>query len=282
MQPTLLVLTDYSPAAERARAYAAVLAPLLAATIHLVHVNPTPPPTSRAAVTLQTSTALDVLDNRQQLEQLAAELPVPASAQTLESKWDEAVRVALAEHRPLLLITGLTATDGALDEWLSNRTVPLAHQTGYPLLLVPEYLPDAALIRPRRIGLAVRAQPFTLTAEATALLPHLPAIGAVLVPVTVVPPTAPAANFPAPAPAAPNQSGLPEALNLDNGHQLVSEDPAAAIGQAIIDLSFDVLALLDPGHGWVKKLWRGSVIDQVLRQTRVPVLLLATQPTVPS
>ena len=43
------------------------------------------------------------------------------------------------------------------------------------------------------------------------------------------------------------------------------------------ELSADVLVLLDPGHGWVRKLFSGSVIDEVLRHTLVPVLLLATQ-----
>ncbi|WP_158022983.1 hypothetical protein, partial [Hymenobacter coccineus] len=42
-----------------------------------------------------------------------------------------------------LVLAGLTATDGPLDGLLSNRALPLPHQTGYPLLLVPERLPAA-------------------------------------------------------------------------------------------------------------------------------------------
>ena len=43
------------------------------------------------------------------------------------------------------------------------------------------------------------------------------------------------------------------------------------------ELDADMLALLDPGHGWVDKLFDGSIIDQVLRDAQVPVLLLAAR-----
>ncbi|OGX85403.1 hypothetical protein BEN47_14910 [Hymenobacter lapidarius] len=58
---------------------------------------------------------------------------------------------------------------------------------------------------------------------------------------------------------------------------MVAESPAAGLRQAVEELSADVLVLLDPGHGWVAKLFGDSVIDEVLRHTQVPVLLLATQ-----
>jgi hypothetical protein len=40
-----------------------------------------------------------------------------------------------------------------LSEWLNSRALPLAHQIGYPLLLVPKYLPGAAVQPPRRVVL---------------------------------------------------------------------------------------------------------------------------------
>nr|WP_233169352.1 universal stress protein [Hymenobacter sp. BT523] len=63
-------------------------------------------------------------------------------------------------------------------------------------------------------------------------------------------------------------------------HKVVGEEPAPGLLHAVADLEADWLALLDLGHGLWHKLFSGSVIDQVLRRTPVPVLLLtATQPT---
>ena len=52
-------------------------------------------------------------------------------------------------------------------------------------------------------------------------------------------------------------------------------EPAPAILQAVQELSADVLALIDGGPGWMHKLLTDSVIEQVLRKTTVPVLLLS-------
>ena len=64
-------------------------------------------------------------------------------------------------------------------------------------------------------------------------------------------------------------------------HKVVHERPARGILQAVDELAADGLVLLDLGHGWVHTLFEGSVISQVLRQTRVPVLLLPAHPTPP-
>lgn len=278
MKPNLLVLTDSSPAAERARAYAAVLAAPLGAEVHLLHVYPTPPTTTRMGQVLRATNARYVHKERQELEAVAAAMPVPATATTVAQLWDEAVQEALARHQPLLVIAGLTATDGMLDEWLSNRALPLAHDTGYPLLLVPQHLPAAALRPPRCLALAVRDQPFALTPEALALRPLLAALDAAVVPTTV-------AAFPEELTAgrhgltAAQECGLTPALAGSSLYRVVAQEPAAGLRQAVEELSADVLVLLDPGHGWVAKLFGESVIDEVLRHTQVPVLLLATQET---
>ena len=275
MKPALLVLTDSSPAAERARAYAAVLAAPLGAEVHLLHVHLTPPTTSRVAAVMYATNARNVRRERHALERVAADLPVPATATTVDADWDEAVREALERHRPLLLVAGLTATDGRLDEWFSNRAVPLAYQTGYPVLLVPEHLPTTALRPLRCLALAVRDQSFKLTPEAAALTTLLKALDATVVPVTVVPPGELATGQY--GLQAARECGLTEALSHSSLHRVVGEEPAAGLRQAVDELSADVLALLDPGHGWVNKVFGGSVIDEVLRQSSVPVLLLATR-----
>jgi nucleotide-binding universal stress UspA family protein len=275
MKPNLLVLTDFSPAAERARAYAAVLAASLGAEVQLLHVYPPLLPLTRVGQVMHATNAHYVRRQRHALDATAAALPVPATAATIEMDWDEAVREALEVHQPLLLIAGLTATDGKLDEWFSNRCLPLAHQTGYPLLLVPEHLPNAALHPPRCLALAVRDQPFTLTPAAAALAPVLVALGTAVVPVLVVPLGQGHAGRR--ALQAWQDSGLLGSAPRTSLHRVEREEPAAGIRHAVTTLSADVLALLDPGHGWVTKLFGGSVIDEVLRHTQVPVLLLVTQ-----
>ncbi|MDJ0366516.1 universal stress protein [Hymenobacter sp. H14-R3] len=275
MKPTLLVLTDSSPAAARARAYAAVLAAPLGAEVHLLHVYPTPPMTTRVGVLMEATNARYVQRERRALEAVAAAMPVPTTATTVASLWEEAVQQALARHQPLLLIAGLTATDSRLDEWLSNRALPLAHETGYPLLLVPEHLPTAALRPPGCLALAVRDQFFTLTPQALALRPLLAALAAAVVPVTVARPDEPTAGQQ--GLAAAQECGLTPALAGSTLYRVVAEAPAAGLRQAVTELAADVLVLLDPGHGWVAKLFGTNVIGEVLRHTPVPVLLLATQ-----
>ncbi len=275
MKPNLLVLSDFSPAAERARAYAAVLAAPLGAEVHLLHVYPTPPTTARVGKVTYATNARDMRRERHALEEVAAAMPVPATATTVAQAWDEAVAQALEQHRPLLLIAGLTATNGPLDEWLSNRALPLAHKTGYPLLLVPQHLPTAALRPPRCLALAVRDQFFTLTPEAQALRPLFAALDAVVMPITIAQAYEPDAGRH--GLTAARACGLTPALAGSSLHRVVAEGAAAGLQQAVQELSAEVLILLDPGHGWIAKLFGNSVIDEVLRHTQVPVLLLATQ-----
>ncbi|OGX87147.1 hypothetical protein BEN47_11755 [Hymenobacter lapidarius] len=274
MRPNLLVLTDASPAAVQARAYAAVLAAPLGAEVHLLHMSPVPPMTARVGEVMHATNARNLLRERHALEAVAAAMPVPATATTVAQPWDEALEEALARHQPLLMVAGLTATDGLLDEWLSNRALPLAHQTGYPLLLVPQHLPVAALRPPRCLALAVRDHAFALTPQALALGPLLAALDAAVVPTTVAPTDEPNAGHA--GLTAAQECGLTPALAGSTLHRVVAAEPAAGLQQAVKELSADVLVLLDPGHGWISKLFGGSVIDEVLRQAQVPVLVLPT------
>ena len=273
MKPSILVLTDFSLAAERARAYAAVLAAPLGAEVHLVHVYPTPPMTSRVGKVMHATNKRYVRQQRHSLEQVATDLSVSATAETVEADWDKAVQQALDQYRPVLLMAGLTATHGPFDEWLSNRPVPLARETGYPLLLVPAHLPDAALHAPKCMVLAVDDRPFALAPETKALATLFDVLATEIVTVTVVP--AAGWNGGGQGHRAAQQSGLAAMMPRSQMHLMVGPEPAPGILQAVQELSADVLALVDVGHGWVHRLVIDGVIDQVLRATPVPVLLLS-------
>ena len=279
MPPCIVVLTDFSLAAERARAYAAALAAPLNAELHLVHVYFPPPMNPMVEEALRDTNARYVRDTRRSLEELAANLSVPATAELIETDWDEAVKQVLTTCRPLLLVAGLTATDGQLDEWLSNRTLPLARQTGYPLLLVPAGLPDAAVRPPQRLALAVEDRSFTLNRNATAVAPLLDALEIDIVTVTVLPSEDWSGGQH--GLIAARACGLAAAMPHSRQHKVGGEKPAAGILHAVSALSADVLALLDRGHDWVDTLFIDTVIDQILRQTPTPVLLLSAHDALP-
>ena len=272
MTPSIVVFTDFSAAAERARSYAAVLAVCLAAQVHLLHIYP---PVPKKAGEDPETHARDVSENRRLLVQVAADMLGSATATTVEADWDEAVSNIIRLHQPLLLVAGLTATDSPPNEWSSTRILPLAYQTGYPLLLVPEHLPNAALRPPHCLALAIRDRPFQLAPKATVVAGLLNALRIVAVPVTVFPSEA----------ATSGEQGLRSAqeceltatLYRSSLHRVVGERLAQGILQAVHELSADMLTLLDPGHGWVYNLFNDNTIEQVLRHTRVPVLLLSAE-----
>ena len=278
MKPNIVVLTDFSPASERARAYAAVLAAPLGAELHLVHVFLPTPTATDYGVVLPYMDAGYVQETRRSLQRVAEAMPVPTTAELIETSWYQAVEQAVHQHQPLLLVAGLTATHGQLDEWLSNRALPLAHRTGYPLLLVPEHLPDAALHLPERLALAVDDRAFRLAAAATAVAPLLDMLGLDIVTVTVLPPEdEPAGGWH--GLRAAQRCGLAAAMPVSRLHTVISDWPASGILQAVAELPADIVGLLDLGHGWVHKLFSGSIIDYVLRQAPVPVLLLSAELT---
>jgi nucleotide-binding universal stress UspA family protein len=273
MPPTLVVLTDFSRAGDRACAYAAALAAPLGAALHLVHVFSLPFTSPRMAVVMRAANAEHVLKDSQLLQQMASALPLPATTQVIEADWADAVAQVVAEYHPLLLVAGLTATDGPFSEWQSNRPLPLAHQTGYPLLLVPENLPLAALHPPRRLLLAVEDQPFQLSPEAQLLGPQFDMLGCQAFVTTVLPSDAPTDGQV--GLRAAQQCGLGAALAQAELRQVTDARPASGIWQAADELEADLVVLLDQGHGWAHKLFSGSVIADVIRYSQVPVLLLA-------
>jgi nucleotide-binding universal stress UspA family protein len=274
MKPNFVVLTDGSPAGEHACAYAAALAAPLEAELHLVQVCcPLPVTTAGYGLSLPLLDIGYLREMRQALTATAARLTVPATAEVVEDEWYAAVQQALDTYHPLLLVAGLTATHGRLEEWLNNRALPLAHRTGYPLLLVPEHLPATALGPPRRVVLAVEDHHFRLTAEAVALAPLFDRLGCAVATVTVLPPGGQDGGQA--GLLAAQCCGLAACLAGSALHRVVTARPAVGIWQAVGELAADVLVLLDQGHGWAHKMFSGSVIAHAVRFSQVPVLLLA-------
>jgi nucleotide-binding universal stress UspA family protein len=275
MQPTIVVLTDFSPAGDRAGAYAAALAAPLGAALHLVHVFSMPFTSPRMAVAMHEAIAEHVQEDGWRLQQKASALPLPATTQVVKADWAGAVAQVLAEYQPLLLVAGLPITGGLFSKWLLNRPLPLVHQTGYPLLLVPENLPQADLHPPRRLLLAVEDRPFQLSTEAQQLGPQLDRLGCQTFVATVLPPDHPTSGEA--GLHAARHCGLASALAQAELRKVIDARPASGIWLAADELEADLVVLLDQGHGWAHKVFSGSVIADVIRFSQVPVLLLAAQ-----
>ncbi|MBH8568622.1 universal stress protein [Microvirga sp. STS02] len=273
MVPNIVVLTDFSLAAERARAYAAVLAAPLDAELHLVHVFLPVPVVTEYGLVLPARDEDYVPETCRCLRHVAETMPVPTTAEVLEADWLGAIAQAREKYQPMLIVAGLTATNGFLDEWFSNRAAPLPRQTGCPLLLVPEHLPDTALHQPRRLALAVEDRPFRLAPAARVVAPLLEGLDLDVVAVTVLSEADSLGGWH--GLRAAQHSDLTDGMASCGLHKVVGEEPGPGILEAVHELEADLVALLDRGHGLAHKVFIGSVIDYVLRRTPVPVLLLS-------
>ena len=277
MKPCILVLANPTTTAELAARYAAVLgAPLQAgvALLHLYHdpvldpdlVTVTAPFAYRNQA--ETAAAMHTLAQR-----LLATTEVVVSAQPLP----EAVEAAVRRHRPLLLAMGLNPEHDVLDHFLHNQALPALRATHRPLLLVPAAAPVPRV--PRRVLLAVDAEPFVPNAAALALAPLLAAWQAEH---TVVHITRAGERQAFPVQRALGQvhlSGLlPPATPLEL-YEAPGLDPTAGLLQALHDTRADLLVLIARPRSFLSRLFHRSVTARVLDQGRgrVPVLLLPAE-----
>ena len=150
--------------------------------------------------------------------------------------------------------------------------------THQPLLLVPEKHCPAAPGKPRRVLLALDAEPFRLNAAAQALGPLLTAWQAAFTVAHVVTGREPEARPGRMARADARASGL---LPPDAPLWLYQESyakPATGVLQAIADTHADVVVLLARPRNFLGRLFHRSVTAQVLRHSPVPVLLVPAEP----
>ena len=211
------------------------------------------------------------------LRALAHRLPGPTQVAEAAGILCDAVDSAVMRYHPLLLAMGLSPEHDMLDQWLHNQMLPLLRATHRPLLLVPESDSPAALVPPRRVLLALDAEPFRLNAAARALAPLLAAWQATFTVAHVVTGQEPEANPSRMAMADVRASGL---LPLNAPLWLYQErhdQPAAGVLQALADTHADMVVLLARPRTFLGGLFHRSVTAQVLRHSRVPVLLVPVE-----
>ena len=282
MNPSIVVLANLSEAAEKAARYAAVLGAPLHARVALLHCyhDPVLLVPELAAVTAA-QTDRNYAETTAEIQALAQQLPGGAAVMVSARPMADAVAEAVAQHQPLLLAMGLSPEHDFLDELLRNQVLPVLRGTHQPLLLVPEAAPAAAL--PRRVLLALDAEPFGLGAAGQQLAPLLAAWQAAYAVTHVV----------LPDEAAPPRGRLPLAdvrarglLPPDTPQWLYQEEDLTAadgIVQAQADTQADLLVLIARPRSFWSRLFRHSVTADVLRRSPVPVLLVpAEAPEVPN
>lgn len=275
MEASFVVLTNLTATAEHAARYAAVLGAPLHARLRLLHLyhDPVLDPelvsiTTRPAYRSQAQTLAA-------LDELAHRLPTEAEAMLSVSPAPEALAEAVRHYRPLLLAAGLSPEEDILDHFLHNQLVPLLRATHHPILLVPDAAPPAGL--PRRVALAVDAEPFVPNAASRALAPLMGTWPAEYIALHAVQPGEQQAY-----------QGQRALGNVRRSHLLPDRAPVqlyesqhlpAAIGilEAVRDVQADLLVLMARPRSFLGQVFHRSVTAQVLRRCRMPVLLLPAE-----
>ncbi|MBH8567456.1 universal stress protein [Microvirga sp. STS02] len=275
MNPSVLVLANLSDSAAQATRWAAVLGAPLRARLELLHLyqgpESDPEPATLASIYAQESQA----ETAEALEALGQQLATPTGVTITHEPLAEAVASAVHQHHPLLLALGLSEEHTLLDHLLRNRALPALRATHRPLLLVPEDAPEPRL--PRRVVIAVDAEPFRLSAAARALAPLMAAWHASYTVVHVTSAPEPLALSSRMALADVRASHLlPPAtsLVLQESHH---PSPATGIVEALYGPRIDLLVLIARTRSFLGRLFHRSVTAQVLRHTPVPVLLLPAE-----
>ena len=174
MNPSIVVLTNLSEAAEKTARYAAVLGAPLHGHVTLLHFYHDPLMLApELAVVAVTQTDRSYADAAVKMQALAQRLPGTAEVTMSALPISDAVAEAVQRYHPLLLAMGLSPEHDFLDELLHNQVLPILRATHQPLLLVPEAAP--APLVPRRVLLALDVEPFKLNAAAKKLAPLLAA-----------------------------------------------------------------------------------------------------------
>lgn len=264
---TLLVLTDFSAAADHALQYAATLAAPGGAHLVLLHVRPgllSPGAFTVAPVAETEDDAYALL--RQRLLTLPANLP--ASAAVASGEVAAEVAAAVRQREAALVVLGRPDLGPVPDELARTTSLGLLNHLPCPLLVVPEH--SAATAPPQRALLAADDQPLPHTPGTAELRPLL---NQASVTVAFVAEEEAAAD-PARAFANAQQAGLLAGFGAAQEQGFSATTPAAGLVAAAALLQPDLLVLVARRRSFLGSLFHQSVTAAVVRETQVPVLVL--------
>ncbi|WP_303312534.1 universal stress protein [Hymenobacter sp. BT730] len=266
MAASLLVLTDFFPAANRALDYAANLAGALHAGLILLHVRRTSLLDAEGfsgAVSGQTQESARVA-----LSRLAEGLSVPAVIEVRQGRVAEVVAQAIKQHQPDLLVLGRPDTEAQPEESVSTASLAILQASPYAMLVLPTHVPHGA--RPRRLLIALDGEPFHLGQGNQLLAQLFKALHAQLILLHISTHMETAAS----ALDSFTQTGLSANLPPVQSLLLRHSSPAEGILQAADPAQYDIVVLIARPRSILGKLFHRSVTAQVLLQSRLPVLVV--------
>ncbi|RTQ52558.1 universal stress protein [Hymenobacter gummosus] len=274
---TLVVLTNLSPAAERARRYAARLAGPLGARVVLLHVYQPPVLSPDTGLVMGSAGYYDREQTDTALQALAADMPVPATAEVIDGAFADGLSAAVRRYQPLLLVLGLTSTEHYFDALLANRALPLLRHSPCAVLLVPE---TAALTPPHRVVLGVDGEPFAVGPAAAAVLHELLRTWQAQATLTYTSTPASSLSRNEVLRAVQRSGLLPAAAEIDF-HQPLADTPEQGLLRTAAARQANLLVLMARRRSFLGQLFHRSVTARVARQASLPVLLLPVADAVP-
>ncbi|WBO85322.1 universal stress protein [Hymenobacter yonginensis] len=265
----LLVLTDFTPDADHALAYAAALAAPLGASLVLLHI--------RRESLLDPDAFTGKIRHMSEgevaaaLAERAATVRVPIVVETAVESVADGVEEAVSRHRAVLVILGKPNTDATPDELVASTSLTLLRATQVPLLVVPGQA--TAAVPPARLTLAADGQPFRLAPSIIASTQKL--LQRVHPALTVTHVAEPEDSDDCRmALASVLHSGLGTDLPHIDTHGVRHLQPAGGILQAATETSADLLVVVARRRSFLGQIFNRSVSAQVVLHSTVPVLLL--------
>ena len=272
MPLSLIVLTDFFLAANRALDYATNLAGALGARLVLLHV--------RRDSVLDPEMFTGQLSNLSKeaialaLNSVSHNLAVPVVAEVGHGVVASAAADAASRHHPALIVLGRPDLSRTPDEAVHTTALDLLRLAPFPMLMVPHALANCAM--PRRVLLAVDGEPFVLSQGGSAAQHLLQTLHARLTVLHIASDGADA-DHSAAALESVLESGLTADLPPVKTLTLVRAHTAEGILAVAQAVEFDLLVLIARQHSFLGQLFHRSVTAHVLVHSAIPVLVLPAQ-----
>lgn len=263
---TIIVPTDFSPAAENATAYAAKLAGQVQASVLLLHVYSLPVPMADYPLLMVTNEDMKksadeglkrAIENAQQAH-AGVRFDYEARLGDVATEIEEACR----EKAPFALVTGAKDHSGFERFLAGNTTVSIVKNSSYPVITIPA---GAKPVAPRIIVLAtdLLALDEMPTEKIIAVVKSL---GASMHIVHVAVDNKEAAS---PEVLLQKLNDLPATY-----HTVQEEDVAEGIRQYVTENNIDLVLVLPHKHNFYERLFFKGHTQDILKTTPVPVMSL--------
>ncbi|MBF9237751.1 universal stress protein [Hymenobacter sp. BT683] len=269
MPVSLIVLTDFFQAANRALDYATNLAEPLGARLVLLHVHRDSvidPEMFTGKLSNLSKEAINLA-----MRSLASNLTVPVVAEVGHGRVASAAVDTASRHQPALIVLGRPDYPSTPDELVHTTSLDILRLAPFPLLVVPHA--RATTAPPRRVLVAVDGEPFGLGKNAFSARHLLNCLSAEVT-VLYVAPDAEAQDLGSAALEAVRQASLvanPTHLRM---RTVVHDNPGRGILATAQATEYDLVVLITRPRSFLGRLFHRSITSQVLLHSPLPVLIV--------